>query len=260
MGQIDAIKRNVAVVVVAVFIGSIPLPAQASGLLEAILGVFGAPPPAASPIQQVPPDIASPPLRIVIPRRSSNAISGVSGYCVRLCDGRYFPLPHLKASSAMPKKLCDALCPSSHTLVYWGNRIDQARASNGSRYSDLITAFDYRKQIVPNCTCNGNDIFGTAAVSIYADITLRPGDVVVTENGAKVFIGSIESRKGASDFTSVNNYSRISANQNRKISEIQVGRRNPLETPPMNFNARIVLGAPPLSSWLVPPANDTYGK
>ena len=208
----------------ALLIVSAPISAQAESLLDAILGIFSAQPPAASPIQQVPPDVVSAPPRIIITPRQSSAFSGVSGYCVRLCDGRYFPLPRL-ASSTKPEKFCNALCPGSRTMVYWGAPIDQARTSNGSRYLDLMTAFDYRKKIPPNCTCNGNDIFGTAAISIRADITLRPGDVVVTENGVKVFIGTAESQHMDRDFTPARDYSGFSTERRRKLSEIQVTAR-----------------------------------
>jgi hypothetical protein len=259
MCKIGAFGHSIAVAAVAALIGSIPLSVQAGDLLDAILGIFGAPPPAASPIQQVPPDVISAPLRIMITPRWSSEFSGVSGYCVRLCDGRYFPLPRL-ASGAPPAKLCNALCPSSRTMVYWGAPIDQARTSNGSRYSDLTTAFGYRKTIAPNCTCNGNDIFGTAAISIRADITLRPGDVVVTENGASVFIGFAEGQHKDSDFASVQNYSGFSAAQRRKLSEIQVTRRVPLESNAMDFNTRVILGAVPLPSRSISPVNAPHGK
>jgi hypothetical protein len=248
MGKIGAFGCTAAVVAVATLIDSIPRSAQARDLLDAILGVFGGPPPAAGPILQVPPDVVSaPPLRIVITPRWSSAFSGVSGYCVRLCDGRYFPLPRF-ASSATPATLCNVLYPGSRTMVYWSAPIDQAKTSNGSRYSDLTMAFDYRKNISQNCTCNGNDIFGTAAISIRADITLRPGDVVVTENGVRVFVGSAEAQHKASDFTSVQNYSGHSADQRRKLLEIKITHKNPLESNAMDFNTRVILGAAPVLS------------
>lgn len=259
MRESGAFGRNVAVAAAAALIGSMPLSVQAGDLLEAILGVFGAPPPAASPIQQVPPEVVSAPLRIIITPQSSRAFNGVAGYCVRLCDGRYFPLPRL-ASSVSPAKLCTALCPGSRTMVYWGAPINQARTSNGSRYSDLTTAFDYRKILAPNCTCNGNDIFGTAAISIRADITLRPGDVVVTENGVRVFIGSAEGQHKASDFISAQNYSGLSADHRRTLSEIRLTRRVPLESYAMDFNTRVILGAAPVPRRKLPSANAPHGE
>jgi hypothetical protein len=244
MNKINALKRSVTGAAIAALIGGAPLSARAGDLLDAILGVFAALPPAASPIWQVPPEVVSTPPQITITPRWSNAYSDVSGYCVRLCDGRYFPLPRL-ASSVTHVKLCNALCPNSRTMVYWGAPIEQARTSNGARYTDLATAFGYRKEIVQNCTCNGTDIFGTAAISIRADITLRPGDVVVTENGARVFIGSAKDRHDVGDFTLVKNYSGLSAEQRHKISDIQVTRRAPLEAKAIDFKTRVILGPVP---------------
>jgi hypothetical protein len=132
---------------------------------------------------------------------------------------------------------------------------------NGSRYSDLTTAFDFRKQVEPNCTCNGSDIFGTAAISIQADITLRPGDIVATENGAKVFIGSSASEHEAGDFVVADKYSGFSENQRRQVSAIQVTRNNQREANILDFRARIILGTTPLlSSDLIPPKNRTQEK
>ena len=237
----SALKRSVTGAAIAALISLAPPSARAGDLLETIFGIFATPPPPASPIQQVPPEVASPPLRITVTPRWSNAYRGVSGYCVRLCDGRYFPLPRL-TSSTTPVKLCNALCPSSRTMVYWGAPIEHARASNGARYADLATAFGYRKEIVENCTCNGTDIFGTAAISIRADITLRPGDVVVTEKGARVFIGSSKDQHDADDFTSVRDYSGLTAKQRRTIAGIQVRRRPPLEPKALAFKSHVILG------------------
>jgi hypothetical protein len=257
MDKNDKLSRIAAAAGVIWLVISVPISAQADGLLDAILGVFGAPPPAASPIREVPPDVVSTPLRIVITPKQSSAFSSISGYCVRLCDGRYFPLPRL-SSNATPPRLCSALCPAARTIVYWGAPIDQARTLNGSRYSDLATAFYFRKQVEPSCTCNGSDVFGTAAISIKADLTLRPGDIVVTEKGARVFIGSVAGQRAADDFTTVENYSGFSANQRRQVSAIQVTRNIPPESNVLDFRTHIIVGTTPLlSGGLIPPANAT---
>jgi hypothetical protein len=81
------------------------------------------------------------------PTRSEGGIA----YCVRLCDGRYFPIQrHRGASSA---QTCSSFCPASATKIYNGNRIDHAVAPDGQRYSELATAFAYRQRIIPDCTC-----------------------------------------------------------------------------------------------------------
>jgi len=108
-------------------------------------------------------------------------------FCVRLCDGQHFPLEQMASST--PVETCRAICPSSQTKVFFGAEIDGAKASDGSHYADLKTAFLYRKQLVANCTCNGRDAFGLVSIDVKSDPTLRPGDVVSTKEGLETFNG-----------------------------------------------------------------------
>jgi hypothetical protein len=131
--------------------------------------------------------------------------SGRSTYCVRLCDGRFFPVTGpAAASQASAAKMCSALCPASKTAVFRGGKIDDAAASNGDRYADIANAFAYRSKIVDGCTCNGKDAFGLARIDVAADPTLKAGDVVVTAEGVKVFSGGKGARHKSADFTPVN--------------------------------------------------------
>ena len=54
-------------------------------------------------------------------------------------------------------------------------------ASDGTRYADLPNAFVYRDRLVADCTCNGKDAFGLVTTTTNDDPTLRPGDIVATE-------------------------------------------------------------------------------
>jgi len=112
----------------------------------------------------------------------------VRGFCVRTCDGHYFPVqahPGMSAADA-----CHSFCPASDTRVYSGSDIDYATTSDGSRYADLPNAYRYRKQLVSGCTCDGRSAFGVAKVDIASDPTLRPGDVVATKNGLMAVDGA----------------------------------------------------------------------
>ncbi len=102
---------------------------------------------------------------------------GVGGYayCVRLCDGRYFPL---QRSNTTPEKLCGMLCPASQTKVFYGSEIDHASGRDGGRYAGIANAYLYRKKEIAGCTCNGKDVFGLAPIDLASDPTLRPGDIV----------------------------------------------------------------------------------
>jgi len=120
-------------------------------------------------------------------------------YCVRLCDGRYFPMQ--RHAGATPIQMCSAFCPAAKTQVFSGAQIDHAIAPNGARYADLENAFVYRKTIVPGCTCNGRDAFGLAHVDVAHDPTLRAGDIVVTANGPQRFNGSVADMRRGGGFT-----------------------------------------------------------
>jgi len=108
-------------------------------------------------------------------------------FCVRLCDGESFPLEHM--TNATPVETCRAMCPASKTKIFFGSEIGSAVAKDGEHYAALDTAFTYRQQIVPNCTCNGRNARGLAPFDLSSDPTLRPGDIVSTKQGFMAFTG-----------------------------------------------------------------------
>jgi hypothetical protein len=110
-----------------------------------------------------------------------------TSFCVRTCDGRYFPIQ--RHAGTTPAELCRSFCPASKTMVFSGGKIDYAVAPNGVRYADLDNAFVYRDKLVPNCTCNGKDPYGLAHVNTMTDPTLRPGDIVATNDGLVTYRG-----------------------------------------------------------------------
>jgi len=114
---------------------------------------------------------------------SSGGGGGRVAYCVRLCDGRYFPIQ--RHANANPVEICNAFCPATQTQVFNGSQIDHAYAANGQRYANLDNAFVYRKKVVEGCSCNGKASFGLARIDVAADPTLRPGDVVATGDNVK---------------------------------------------------------------------------
>ena len=108
-------------------------------------------------------------------------------YCVRTCDGRYFPLQ--RHAGATPAELCKSFCPAAKTMVFSGSKIDTAVAPNGTRYADLDNAFAYRDKVSDSCSCNGKDGLGLARVESSGDPTLRPGDIVATNDGLATYTG-----------------------------------------------------------------------
>jgi hypothetical protein len=118
---------------------------------------------------------------------------GGQAFCVRTCDGRYFPVT--ASDNASRAASCNSFCPASETKVVYGGNIDYAATENGQPYTELPNAFRYRTEIVAGCTCNGKDQIGLAPVKIEDDPTLRKGDIVAGENGLQV-VGRSD-RRGA---------------------------------------------------------------
>lgn len=121
-----------------------------------------------------------PPVRAERPRV---ATGGGQAYCVRTCDGRYFPINASDNSSRAAS--CNSFCPASKTEIVYGSSIDHAATESGKSYSDLPNAFKFRNEIVAGCTCNGKDQFGLAQVKIEDDPTLRKGDIVAGTDGLR---------------------------------------------------------------------------
>ena len=124
---------------------------------------------------------------------------GGQAFCVRSCDGRYFP--HYCSDNASRAASCNSFCPASETKVVYGSNIDNAATDNGKPYSELPNAFRYRNEIVAGCTCNGKDQIGLAPVKIEDDPTLRKGDIVAGENGLLVAGRSADRRGAALNFS-----------------------------------------------------------
>ena len=192
--------------------------ASAQNIFEALLSrLWTSPAPSADPT----PPVSSP--------ESTRSEGGGVAFCVRLCDGRYFPVQrHSGVSSA---QICGSFCPASATKIYNGNGIEQAVGPDGKRYSELATAFEYRKRIVPGCTCNGKDTFGLVTTPVADDPTLRPGDIVATNEGLMAFNGG----PNGSSFTPINAYAGISADFRRQLKEtkIEPSAEGPAPLPPV---------------------------
>lgn len=128
-------------------------------------------------------------------RSRAYSYGGSQAFCVRTCDGRYFPI---SASGNQSKAAsCNSFCPASETQVVYGSNIDSAITEGGQPYSELPNAFRYRDELVAGCTCNGKDPVGLAEVKIEDDPTLRRGDIVAGPNGLMV-AGRGADRRGAS--------------------------------------------------------------
>jgi hypothetical protein len=111
--------------------------------------------------------------------------------CVRACDGYYFPISYstVPGKFADDEKLCQRLCPATEVTLYShrnpGEDVARAVSSAGKLYSELPTAFSYRKQFNPACSCRAPGQSWADALRQGDDQTLERGDIVVTEERAK---------------------------------------------------------------------------
>lgn len=143
------------------------------------------------------------------------------GYCVRTCDGYYFPL--IKSSQATRQQSCEYACPSAPMELYDGSSIETARNYKGERYAALPTAFSFREKATPNCTCNDPQSSQTFSRDISkVDPTLKSGDVVIEDNGVFVYTGS--------NLVPMSSASFMSAQSKQRVGSML--RRNTVNTAP----------------------------
>jgi hypothetical protein len=215
-------RRSAALVAAAIIAGPIalvPCPVSAEGLFDFFFGgakqQHSAQPPQASffadPFgnnqQQAP--------AALVPR----AAGAGPAFCVRSCDGKYFPLMR---ASASPVAMCQSFCPSSPTKVFFGSSIDSAYSSSGERYADSENAYAYRKALRADCTCNGRDPAGLAPIDLTLDTSLRPGDVIATTSGLVAYSGVRVGNDQTAEFTPVASYPGLTAEVRARLGEIKV--------------------------------------
>ncbi|HXQ06088.1 MAG TPA: DUF2865 domain-containing protein [Bradyrhizobium sp.] len=178
---------------VAASVCAVALPAQAEDFFSALFGGFGGGRPHAP---FMPFGSEGGPIG---PQGDGRARAGYSGgglaYCVRTCDGRYFPISASDGQSRAAS--CNSFCPASDTKIVYGSSIDTAATESGKPYSELPNAFRYRSELVTGCTCDGKDQVGLAPVRIENDPTLRKGDIVAGSDGL-VVAGRGADKRGAS--------------------------------------------------------------
>jgi hypothetical protein len=111
--------------------------------------------------------------------------------CVRTCDGYYYPISYATSSDRFrdDEQTCQRMCPASEVALYSyhnpGEEVAQAVSISGQPYSALPTAFAYRKQVNPACSCRRPGESWGDALKAIPDATVVPGDVVVTDKTAK---------------------------------------------------------------------------
>ena len=148
-----------------------------------------------------------------------------TAFCVRTCDGHYFPVhAHAGFSAA---QMCSAFCPATETRLYSGGGIDYAVGPDGKRYADLPQAYASRTKLAANCTCNGKDAFGLAHIDIKDDPTLQRGDLVATANGLMAVTGK---DADGPQLTAVQNYRGLPQSARDRLADVKTGNGRRGET------------------------------
>jgi hypothetical protein len=110
---------------------------------------------------------------------------------VRTCDGYYFPISYSTVPSKFPEdeQICHRQCPAAEVALYShrnpGEDVSRAVSTSGRLYTDLPTAFSYRKQVNAACNCRLPGQSWAEALQQGSDQTIERGDIVVTEERAK---------------------------------------------------------------------------
>ncbi|HVY44037.1 MAG TPA: DUF2865 domain-containing protein [Hyphomicrobiaceae bacterium] len=79
--------------------------------------------------------------------------------CVRLCDGFYFPVSFSTLPNHFQRdaEVCQSRCAAPAELYYYqnpGGAVEQMVSANSQQpYTSLKSAFRYRKEYVPGCSC-----------------------------------------------------------------------------------------------------------
>lgn len=212
--------------------------ATAQGFFDSFFRIFRA------PYENYQPDIPRqprirqrPPRTPTVPKapreqQASKPSAPPIAYCVRLCDGRYFPLPTEKGTASItPESRCSAMCPAVETRVFTGNEIERAASSDGKHYTALATAFLFRERTVDTCTCRSDGLPGLVSPDIRDDPTLRRGDIVITREGPVVFTGDGKPPHRSSQFVPAENYRGLPRSVRQTLSNIQVADEPPEDRP-----------------------------
>lgn len=83
--------------------------------------------------------------------------------CVRLCDGYFFPVSFSTLTNHFERDIdtCQSQCAAPAELFYYqnpGGTVEQAvSARSNAPYTNLKTAFRYRKEYVQGCSCKQAD-------------------------------------------------------------------------------------------------------
>ncbi len=111
--------------------------------------------------------------------------------CVRLGDGYFFPISFETTSDHFreDEQTCQRMCPAAEVRLYTyhnpGEDVSQAVSLDGRFYTELPSAFEYRKKLTGYSCRRPGESWYEALVGNGPDRTAEPGDIIVTDKKAK---------------------------------------------------------------------------
>ncbi|WP_072395445.1 DUF2865 domain-containing protein [Hyphomicrobium sp. CS1GBMeth3] len=103
----------------------------------------------------------------IVAARPSKAVR-FRTWCVRLCDGFYYPMNYLTTRGRLQADddKCRASCSSEARLfvnAVVGRKAAPLMDLSGLPYTALPTAFAYRREVSSSCTCDGSQMMVTSS-------------------------------------------------------------------------------------------------
>jgi hypothetical protein len=173
------------------------------------------------------------------PRRDERAVfnetTASNSYCVRDCDGYFFPVGIYSGASdtASHQRACGRLCPGARMSLYvlrsGSDKIEDAVAARGgAAYSRLMASIhrqgDSEKD--KDCSCHAGQPEEQPTNSIYRDPTLRRGDAVMTAHGVEVFHGGGRFPYTKHDFRPLSRSPDVEEPTRRKLAALERASRH----------------------------------
>jgi hypothetical protein len=143
------------------------------------------------------------------------ATQGVKAYCVRSCDGFFFPIAIASGEakdSITTGEICQSLCPGATTELYkmTNGSIETMVSPARKAYSAHPKAFAFREKLENSCSCKGTTTGGLARIPHTRDYTLREGDLILLDEGLYVFEGGDNYPYKKTDFAAAGSGGRLS--------------------------------------------------
>jgi hypothetical protein len=160
-----------------------PEPPRPRGFFEALFGVPEQP-------QYVQPLDQRDPLLDPNPDEKKGVRYGAGqAVCVKTCDGSFFPLATSPGGRESHDEMCQALCPSAETRVFYMNGsgdISDASTRGGEGYLSLANANKFTRTFDPTCGCRKPGESWSAALREAEEmLERRRGDMIVSEAKAR---------------------------------------------------------------------------